>query len=68
MTLPIGKPSLAELLIESHSRIAEAALNLKQMRGAIEHTLFQIDQQEAQLLQMLKDIEAAKPDEERETA
>lgn len=62
-----GNP-VPEIILDAHRGIEEAARELAAMRGAIKHMLFQIDQQEANLRNMLIALEDAWPNEEEQTA
>ena len=64
--LPAGKPQIPDLILDAHRSIEETARELAQMRGALKHMLFQIDQQEANLKTMLIAIEDAWPSEEEQ--
>lgn len=54
--------SFQELLIDAHSRIEETVRESSLFRQTLDHQRFLLEQREAGLLQIMKEIEDAGPD------
>lgn len=67
MSLPVAKPTMGDLVLDAHRSIETTAREIYQMRAALKHMLFQLDQREEDLKLMLEKIEENWPSEEEQT-